>query len=95
MKAPDKLYLDPETWQLVSKYDENAIIYVRQDLPIYNRNFRMPRAVVGINEKGEEKEWPSVAACNKELITTSVTACIKAKCLCKGWALTYKDKFNE
>ena len=94
MYTPKKLYLDPETMKLVGKYDKDAIVYVRADLPIYN-GFRLPKAVVGINAQGEEKEWASVADCQKELMTTAVPACIKARCMCKGWALSYKEDFEK
>ena len=93
-KLPNALYLDQETGRVSSKPIDNAIVYLRSDIPVYN-GFRQPRAVVGIRKDGEEREWPSVSACQKDLLTTSVQACIKAKCMCKGWALSYKDDFEQ
>lgn len=90
MSTPSKIYLDPVTLRLVGKHDKGSVVYIRSDLHTYN-GFRYPKHVVGINQNGEEKEWASVAECQKELRTTSVSAAIKKRCLCKGWNLAYKE----
>lgn len=95
MKLPNCIYLDPQTGRVSSKPIENAIVYLRSDIPVYN-GFRQPRAVVGIHSKTkEEREWASLSQCQKDIHSKSAASCIKAKCLCKGWALSYKDDFEQ
>lgn len=55
------------------------------------------RPIVGINEDGKEKEWDTIVNCAKYLCVTTdwVKRCIRQERMCSGWALQYKEVFEN